>query len=70
MAELVIEVKGLWARYGTQVVHRNVDLSVRRGEIMSLVGDYSARRISGKVVRSSGARGSFEVTDAWEGFVD
>ncbi len=38
MAEHVIEIKGLWTRFGRQVVHRDIDLSVRRGEIMSLVG--------------------------------
>jgi phospholipid/cholesterol/gamma-HCH transport system ATP-binding protein len=34
----VIEVKGLWTQFGDNVVHRNIDLCVRRGEIMSLVG--------------------------------
>lgn len=34
----LIEVKGLWTRYGAHVVHRDIDLSVDRGEILSLVG--------------------------------
>ena len=38
MAEPIIEVKGLWTQFGTHVVHRNINLTVYRGEIMSLVG--------------------------------
>jgi len=38
MEECIIEVKGLWTQFGDNVVHRNIDLCVRRGEIMSLVG--------------------------------
>jgi phospholipid/cholesterol/gamma-HCH transport system ATP-binding protein len=38
MEDCVIEVKGLWTQFGDNVVHRNIDLCVRRGEIMSLVG--------------------------------
>ncbi len=38
MAENIIEIKGLWTKFGDHVVHRDIDLSVRRGEIMSLVG--------------------------------
>ncbi|MGA7801406.1 MAG: ATP-binding cassette domain-containing protein [Gammaproteobacteria bacterium] len=34
----VIEVRGLSTRFGTAVVHRNIDLTVRRGEILALVG--------------------------------
>ena len=37
MAEPIIEVKGLWTRFGTHVVHRNINLTVYRGEIMSLM---------------------------------
>jgi phospholipid/cholesterol/gamma-HCH transport system ATP-binding protein len=36
--ECVVEVKGLWTVFGTHVVHRGIDLCVRRGEVMSLVG--------------------------------
>jgi phospholipid/cholesterol/gamma-HCH transport system ATP-binding protein len=34
----LIEVKGLWTRFGAHVVHRDVSLAVDRGEIVSLVG--------------------------------
>ena len=34
----VIEINGLWTQFGRHVVHRDLSLSVRRGEIMSLVG--------------------------------
>lgn len=37
-AEPVIEVRGLSTRFGAAVVHRNIDLTVRRGEILALVG--------------------------------
>src|SRR5258708_19893762 len=36
--EPVVEVKGLWTMYGDLVVHRDLDLSVMPGEVMSLVG--------------------------------
>jgi phospholipid/cholesterol/gamma-HCH transport system ATP-binding protein len=36
--ETVIEVTGLRTQFGTQVVHDGLDFSVRRGEIMGLVG--------------------------------
>ncbi len=38
MKEPVIEVRNLWTRFGRQVVHRDVSLTVYRGEIISLVG--------------------------------
>jgi phospholipid/cholesterol/gamma-HCH transport system ATP-binding protein len=34
----VIEVSGLWTVYGRQVVHRDIDLTVERGEVLVLVG--------------------------------
>lgn len=37
-AEVVIRVTGLRNQFGSQVVHDNLDFSVRRGEIMGLVG--------------------------------
>jgi phospholipid/cholesterol/gamma-HCH transport system ATP-binding protein len=37
-AEPVIEVKGLWTLFGDLVVHRDLDLSVMPGEVVSLVG--------------------------------
>jgi phospholipid/cholesterol/gamma-HCH transport system ATP-binding protein len=38
LSEPVIEVRNLWTRFGRQVVHRDVDLTINRGEIISLVG--------------------------------
>lgn len=37
-ADPVIEVTGLKNQFGSQVVHENLDFSVRRGEVMGLVG--------------------------------
>ena len=37
-AEVVIEVKGLVSRFGEHVVHDGLDLTVRRGEILGVVG--------------------------------
>ncbi len=36
--ETVIEVRGLRNQFGAQVVHEGLDLSVRRGEILGVVG--------------------------------
>jgi phospholipid/cholesterol/gamma-HCH transport system ATP-binding protein len=36
--EPVVEVKGLWTVYGDLVVHRDLDLVVTPGEVVSLVG--------------------------------
>jgi phospholipid/cholesterol/gamma-HCH transport system ATP-binding protein len=38
MSDPVIEVRGLWTRFGSHLVHRDINLTVERGEIMSLVG--------------------------------
>ncbi|MBB1087982.1 ABC transporter ATP-binding protein [Lysobacter sp. SG-8] len=37
-ADPIIRVKGLVNRFGEQVVHEDLDLSVRRGEILGVVG--------------------------------
>ena len=37
-ADAVVEVKGLWTVFGDLVVHRDLDLTVRPGEVLSLVG--------------------------------
>jgi len=36
--EPIIEVKGLTNRFGDQLVHENLELNVRRGEILGVVG--------------------------------
>ncbi len=36
--EMIISVKGLRSSFGDQVVHENLDLQVRRGEILGVVG--------------------------------
>ena len=38
MADCVIEIEGLWTQFGDHVVHRDLNLTVRRGEVVSLVG--------------------------------
>jgi len=37
-SENVIEMRGVCTRFGTQVVHDNLDLDIRRGEILAIVG--------------------------------
>jgi len=37
-AEILISVRGLVNRFGAQVVHEDLDLDVRRGEILGVVG--------------------------------
>ena len=37
-AECVIEVKNVWTQFGTHVVHRDLNLCVYAGEVLSLVG--------------------------------
>ncbi len=34
----IIDVRGLWTQFGDHIVHRGVDLQVRTGEVLSLVG--------------------------------
>jgi phospholipid/cholesterol/gamma-HCH transport system ATP-binding protein len=34
----VVQVRGLTTRFGTQVVHKDLDLDLRRGEILGVVG--------------------------------
>lgn len=36
--ESLMEVEGLWTRFGPTIVHRGIDLDVRPGEILGLVG--------------------------------
>ena len=34
----IIEVEGLGTRFGDNVIHENLDLQVRRGEVIGIVG--------------------------------
>jgi len=34
-----IEIEGLWTRFGDAVIHRDVNLEVRRGEVLAIIGD-------------------------------
>jgi phospholipid/cholesterol/gamma-HCH transport system ATP-binding protein len=34
----VVEITGLWTKYGRTVVHQDLNLEIRQGEIMSIVG--------------------------------
>ena len=36
--EYVVEIEGLWTRFGTHIVHQGIDLKVNRGEVLGLVG--------------------------------
>jgi phospholipid/cholesterol/gamma-HCH transport system ATP-binding protein len=35
--QCIIEVEGLWTRFGETVIHRDIDLCVHRGEVLALV---------------------------------
>lgn len=41
-AETIIEVTGLRSVYGRQIVHADLDLSVRRGEVLGVIGGSGA----------------------------
>lgn len=66
----VIEVESLSTRFGSQVVHESVDLRVRRGELVALVGGSGSgksvllREIIG-LHRPSGGRVRLLGTDVW-----
>ncbi|MER2512074.1 MAG: ATP-binding cassette domain-containing protein, partial [Nitrosomonas ureae] len=36
--ECIIEIESLYTRYGNHTVHRDVNLNVYRGEILTLIG--------------------------------
>jgi len=36
--DALIQVRGLVNRFGSQTVHENLDLDIRRGEILGVVG--------------------------------
>jgi phospholipid/cholesterol/gamma-HCH transport system ATP-binding protein len=37
-AEIIIEVRGLGNQFGSQIVHENLALNVRRGEVLAIIG--------------------------------
>lgn len=38
METSAIEIRGLWTQFGDNIVHRDLDLTIRKGEIVSIVG--------------------------------
>jgi phospholipid/cholesterol/gamma-HCH transport system ATP-binding protein len=42
MSELVVEAQGVETRFGEKIIHRGLDLTLRRGEILGLVGGSGA----------------------------
>ncbi|MBT4490197.1 MAG: ABC transporter ATP-binding protein [Rhodospirillaceae bacterium] len=38
MAEAIIKIQGLKTQFGDQIIHQDLDLEVRRGEILGIVG--------------------------------
>ncbi len=38
MSEPVIDIRGLVTKFGSNVVHQDIDLAVPRGEVVALVG--------------------------------
>jgi len=38
----VIDIEGLWTRYGRQVIHAGIDLTILQGEVFTLVGGSGA----------------------------
>jgi len=38
----VIDIEGLWTRYGKQVIHAGIDLTILQGEVFTLVGGSGA----------------------------
>ena len=44
MAEPLIEVSGLVNRFGSQVVHDHLDMTVEQGEVFGIVGGSGCRR--------------------------
>jgi phospholipid/cholesterol/gamma-HCH transport system ATP-binding protein len=69
--EVVIDVAGLGTRFGDQVVHRDLDLQIRRGELVALIGGSGTgksvllREILGLQRPSAGSVTVFG-TDMWQ----
>lgn len=38
MENIVIDIKGVQKRFGKKIVHRNIDLTVQKGEVLTLMG--------------------------------
>ena len=38
--DCIIEVEGLYTRFGNHIVHENIALCVLRGEVIALVGGF------------------------------
>ena len=38
MSDCIIELRHLWTQFGANVIHRDINLCVHRGEVLSLVG--------------------------------
>ncbi len=60
--DLAIRVRGLKNQFGEQVVHDGLDLDVRRGEILGVVGGSGSRR--GMVARCKVRRDGVHLTGA------
>ena len=48
--EYIIEIEGLWTKFGEFVVHRGVDLRVRTGEILALGDGVTGWQVGQRVV--------------------
>jgi len=42
MSDVVMSVRGLGNRFGTQVVHENLDIDIRKGEVLGIIGGSGA----------------------------
>jgi phospholipid/cholesterol/gamma-HCH transport system ATP-binding protein len=42
VSDIVMSVRGLCNRFGTQIVHENLDLDIRKGEVLGIIGGSGA----------------------------
>ena len=67
----IIEVEGLHTRFGSHVVHEDINLCVHRGEVLALVGGSGAgktalmREMLGLDMPAQGDGPCFRRTSAW-----